>query len=188
MQVKHYILITAIILAVLLASDFTLIFLKLNDTEDGYITKVVYPSKVFRSDRKILWRFVVHNVNCSENDDGEAWFFFISYINDAVWVNEYNDTTYQYWSCEKGETIARIYQISAFDWVVRPVRQNVRVELYWHYGNNSYLMDSINFTFDVWIKMPLNNLYALGYFAIHLIACLVLFFYYQCENMEDLWK
>jgi hypothetical protein len=188
MQVKHYVLITAIILAGLLASDFTLIFLKSNDTKDGYITKVIYPYKVFRSDENILWRFVVHNVNCSENDEGEAWFFFIFYIDDAIWVNEYNDTTYQYWSCERNENITLSYQTRAPDWVIRPVRFNVRVELYWYYGNNSYLMDSINFTFEVWTKMPLNNLYAEGYFVIYLIACFALFFYYQCENMENLWK
>jgi hypothetical protein len=188
MQVKAYVLITVIVLAGLLVSDFILIFSNSNDSKDGYLKKVIYPSKVWRSDENILLEFVVHNINCSENDEGEAWFFFMFYINDAVWMDEYNDTTYQCWSCKKGENRTLRYRGGNIRWVIRPVRFNVRVELYWHYGNSSYLMDSVNFTFEVWIKMPLTNVYALGYFIIYSIVCFALFFYDQCENMENLWK
>lgn len=154
-----------------------------NGDENARFTKETY-SKRIRVDAKDTWTFTIYNANRSDNDKNAARFFFMWYVDNELWLNEYNDTQYRTWSCDKSSTVTRSYDIRGWQ-AIRPVSHGLRVELYWDSNGTAHLEDTTSFTFDVIVHIPLQHIYATGYFAAYLIACFVLFSYIYIQGLDE---
>ena len=151
--------------------------------QDARFTKVSYQSKIL-TNTKDVWTFTIYNANCSDNGPNASRFFLIFYVDNELWLNEYNDTQYMTWSCGNGSTVSRNYQIREWQ-TVRPAAHDLRVELYWNRNGAAYLEDTTSFSIDVMVHIPLQHIYATGYFAAYLIACIVLFSYDYVLGLEE---
>lgn len=124
---------------------------------DAYFTEVEYPkSKIYQADAS-AWRFTieltVHNVNCSADIWGRAWFFFIIYKDGELSWNEYNDTTYKTWQCNKSTQVRARIAASIPTWS-GPKTYNYKIELYWDYEGTPYLQDTTSFTITLALFIP----------------------------------
>ena len=153
------------------------------EEENAMFTKVTYSPKI-PVNTKDTWTFVIYNANCSENGQNTARFFLILYDDNELWLNEYNDTEYKTWSCNKSSTVTRKYNIRGWQ-VTRPASRDLRVELYWDNNGTISLQDVTSFTIEIIIHISLQHIFATGYFAAYLIACFVLFSYVYIQGLDD---
>jgi hypothetical protein len=151
--------------------------------QDARFTKVSYQSKI-PTDSQDTWTFTIYNANCSDSGPNASRFFLIMYVDNELFLNEYNGTQYQTWPCSVGSTATRNYRIREWQ-TVRPTAHDARVELYWNNNGTTYLEDTSSFSFDVLVHIPLQHIYATGYFAAYLIACFVLFSYDYVLGLEE---
>lgn len=133
---------------------------------------------------KLTWTFVIYNANCSENEQNTARFFLVLYTDNELLLNEYNDTQYKTWSCNKTSTVTQNYNIQGWQ-DMRPTSHNLRAELYWADNSTFRLEDTTSFTVNVIVHIPLQHILATGYFAAYLIVCFVLFYYVYVKGLDD---
>lgn len=151
--------------------------------QDARFTEVAYQPKIL-SNTKDIWTFTVYNANCPDSDQNATRFFMIFYVDNELWLNEYNGTQYGTWPCGKDTTVTRKYNIREWQ-TVRPTSHDLRVELYWSSNGTARLEDTTSFTVDVMIHIPLQHIFATGYFAAYLIACFALFSYDYVLGLEE---
>jgi hypothetical protein len=149
--------------------------------KDAYIMHVTYNAKI-RAQTLDLWNLTVHNINCAENDQGEAWFFFRFYLYSELWWDEYNSTSYRTWLCNKGDTVSRGYQIKGWN-ILEPASYNLKIELYCFHNGTFHLEDAISSSIVVTMLMSLQHIYAFSYLAVYLIACFILLFFYYIAGL-----
>jgi membrane protease YdiL (CAAX protease family) len=113
----------------------------------AYFTKVGYPATVYEG-QSCAFSFTVYNKNCTANEEGNASFYFIFYVDSDVWLNEYNSTSYKIWQCNMGASVMRGYAVPPWFTMVPDVH-DVRVELYSYYENVSQLQDVVSFPVSV---------------------------------------
>ena len=123
------------------------------------------------------WSFTVRNENCGTPESGEAWFFLKIFIDDQLWWNEFNDTEYKIWRCDKGSTIKLTYIVAEWD-EFTPRTHRVAVKLYYYYNNQSYLQDVRTFEVNVIVPMKISHLYAFSYMVLYIFSSLALLYYY----------
>jgi membrane protease YdiL (CAAX protease family) len=141
----------------------------------AYFTQVKYPAIAYEG-KVSAWNLTIYNKNCTSNDEGKAFFFFKFYIDGDPWWNEYNDTDYKTWQCNKESSTTRLYGISTWE-TMKPVAHNLKIELYWYDGNASRFQDAVSFPISVVIYVEPGNLMVTSYFTIYLMAILFLGFY-----------
>jgi hypothetical protein len=146
-------------------------------------TQVKYQTTI-PSDTPDIWTFTTHNINCSENDEGMAQFFFEFYVDGSLSFDEYNSTTYRTWNCTKGQTVSNSYTAAAWS-TISPVTHDIRIELYWYHNGTSVLEDTALFNISVTVFMPLQNIYATSYLALYLMACFLLLMYDYVLSLEE---
>jgi hypothetical protein len=122
-------------------------------------------------------------VNCSENDQGAARFFFKFYSDNELWFDEYNSTRYRTWSCSKGSAATHQYEINPWS-PIQPITHDTRIELYWYRDGTAHLEDTASFTVTVTLLIPLQHILATGYLAAYLIACFLLLSYDYVAGLE----
>jgi len=149
--------------------------------KDAYIKSLTYKSQI-RAQTPDLWNLTVHNVNCAENDQGEAWFFFRFYIDGKLWWDEYNSTGYRTWLCHKGEFVSRGYQIKSWN-ILEPNSHDLKIELYRFHNGTFLLEDAITSSIVITMFMPLQHIYAFSYLAVYLIACFISLFFYHIAGL-----
>jgi len=123
------------------------------------------------------WSFVVRNENCGTSESGEAWFFLKIFVDDQLWWNEFNDTEYKIWRCDKGSTIKLTYIVAEWN-EFTPRTHKVAVELYYYYNNQSYLQDVRTFEVNVTVPMMISHLYAFSYMVLYIFSSLAFLYYY----------
>ncbi|MEM1588841.1 MAG: hypothetical protein QW175_00285 [Candidatus Bathyarchaeia archaeon] len=151
--------------------------------KDAFFSRVNVSEKIL-SGTVNTWTFTVHNRKCSENDDGDAWFFLRFYIDGEIWWDEYKSTSYKLWLCRKGENVTRSYSFRGLEEVL-PVAYKVKVELYWWHMEEAHKEDELSFTVVVTMIIPLRHIYATSYFAFYLILCSVSAFGYYVSALEQ---
>lgn len=116
---------------------------------DAYFTSVEYPkSKIYQaSEREWVFtlKFTVYNANCSVDTWGRAWFFFKIYQNGELWWDEYKNTTYGTWQCNRSSMVQRSLLERIPVWT-GPKTYNFKIELYWDYEGVPYLQDTTALT------------------------------------------
>jgi len=153
------------------------------EQKNANFVKVTYTPRILAG-AKDTWTFVIYNANCSENGQNTARFFLVLYADNELWLNEYNDTQYKTWSCNKTSTVTHNYGIKGWQ-AIRPTSHDLRVELYWANSGTFRLEDTTSFTIDVMVHIPLQHIFAAGYFGAYLIACFVLFYYVYIKGLDD---
>jgi hypothetical protein len=153
------------------------------EQKNASFVKVTYTPRILAGAQD-TWTFVIYNANCSENGQNTARFFLVLYTDNELWLNEYNDTQYKTWSCNKTSTVTHNYNIRGWQ-AVRPTSHDLRVELYSTNNDTFRLEDTASFTIDVMVHIPLQHIFATGYFAAYLIACFVLFLYVYIKGLDD---
>jgi len=153
------------------------------EQKNANFVKVTYAPRILAG-AKDIWTFVIYNANCSESGQNTARFFLVLYTDNELWLNEYNDTQYKTWSCNKTSTVTHNYNIREWQ-AIRPTSHDLRVELYWANNGTFRLEDTTSFTIDVMVHIPLQHIFATGYIAAYLIACFVLFFYVYIKGLDD---
>ncbi len=150
--------------------------------ENAYFTKVEYPeSKIYQAN-KDEWSyrvcFTVYNVNCAVDTSGRAWFFFKFYRNDELWWNEYNNTLYKTWQCNKSSTVRREYVGSIPVWR-GPETHDFKIELYWDCEGTHCLQDTTSFTITcvLFIHSLLLEIEAMSYLSVYSFIIIGLIFY-----------
>lgn len=131
--------------------------------KDAYIAHVGYNSRI-RVQTDENWNFTVFNRKLNDSQ-----FFFMFYLDDKLWLDEYNSTSYSTWRCEKGRSASRCYGLPRWN-SLEPLRQNIRVDLYASHNGTFILEDEVSFSIAVTVLMPLQHIYATSYFALYLIA------------------
>jgi hypothetical protein len=150
--------------------------------QQAKFTQVINSARI-RAGTRDTWTFTVFNVNCSENDQGAARFFFRFYADNGLWFDEYNSTRDGTWSCSKGSTVSRRYDIDPWN-PIQPVTHDTRIELYWYSDGTAHLEDTASFTVTVTLRISLQHILATGYLAAYLIACFLLLSYYYVAGLE----
>jgi hypothetical protein len=150
--------------------------------QQAKFTQVIHSARI-RAGTRDTWIFTVFNVNCSENDQGPARFFFRFYADNELWFDEYNSTRYGTWSCSKGSTVSRHYDINPWN-PIQPITHDTRIELYWYSDGTAHLEDTAPFAVTVTLHIPLQHILATGYLAAYLIACFLLLSYYYVAGLE----
>ena len=153
------------------------------EQKNANIVKVSYNPRI-PAGAKSTWTFVIYNANCSENGQNMARFFLVLYTDNELLLNEYNDTQYKTWSCNKTSTVTRNYNIRAWQ-DMRPTSHDLRAELYWTDNSTFRLEDTTSFTVNVIVHIPLQHILATGYLAVYLIVCFVLFYYVYVKGLDD---
>jgi hypothetical protein len=153
------------------------------EQKNANFVKVSYNPRI-PAGAKAAWTFVIYNANCSENGQNMARFFIVLYTDNELLLNEYNDTQYKTWSCNKTDTVTRNYNIRAWQ-DMRPTSHDLRAELYWTDNSTFRLEDTTSFTVNVIVHIPLQHILATGYFAAYLIVCFVLFYYVYVKGLDD---
>jgi hypothetical protein len=153
------------------------------EQKNANFVKVSYNPRI-PAGAKAAWTFVIYNANCSENGQNMARFFIVLYTDNELLLNEYNDTQYKTWSCNKTDTVTRNYNIRAWQ-DMRPTSHDLRAELYWTDNSTFRLEDTTSFTVNVVVHIPLQHILATGYFAAYLIVCFVLFYYVYVKGLDD---
>jgi hypothetical protein len=153
------------------------------EENNARFAKVTYTPRI-HVDTKDTWSFTIYNANCSESGQNAARFFLILYDDNELWLNEYNDTQYRTWSCDKSSTVTHNYTIRGWQ-VIRPTSHDLRVELYWDNNGTARLEDTTSFTIDVMVHIPLQHIFATGYFIAYLIICFALFSYVYIQGLDE---
>jgi len=152
-------------------------------TKEVYFASIRYVPRIPANDTD-TWSLTVHNINCTNNGTGQAWFFLAFYIDGESWWDEYNNTNYRIWRCDKGQTVTNSYKIDAWN-VMEPVTRNVKVELYWYLDGKYYLKDVASFNIDIALFLPLHHIYVFGYLVVYLMACFILFLNLYVTGLEE---
>ncbi len=153
------------------------------EQKNANFVKVSYNPRILAG-AKASWTFVIYNANCSENGQNTARFFLILYTDNEPLLNEYNDTQYKTWSCNKTSTVTQNYNVRGWQ-DMRPTSHELRAELYWTDNNTFRLEDTTSFTINIIVHIPLQHILATGYFAAYLIVCSVLFYYVHAKGLDD---
>lgn len=156
---------------------------KAQGESNAKFTQVKYQA-IIPSGMPDSWTFVVHNTNCSENDEDTAHFFFEFYVDDSLSFDEYSSTAYRTWNCTRGKTVSNSYMVSGWS-TMAPVNHDVRIELYWYHNGTSILEDTALFSVGVSVFMPLQDIYATSYFVLYLAACFLLLMYDYVLSLEE---
>lgn len=156
---------------------------KSQNKESANIANVDYAAEI-PSNNPVLWSLTIHNVNRSENEQGEARFFFEFYADETLFFDEYNSTRYKTWLCTEGETVTHRYQLSPWQ-DITPVTRDLKIKLYWFYNATATLEDTASFKVSTTILMPLQHIYATSYLAIYLMACFLLLTYDYISSLEE---
>jgi len=151
--------------------------------QEAKFKQVTYSARI-QAETADTWTFTVYNANCSENDQGEARFFFRFYADNEPWLDEYNSTQYRTWNCSKGSTVSHSYRIIGWN-IIQPVAHDLRIELYWYRNGTVVLEDTASFTIAVTLHITLQHIFATGYLVAYLIACVLLFSYDYVEGLEE---
>lgn len=174
---------TSIVFVCLIVAAFLLPSAQAQGEGNAKFTQVKYQARI-PSGTMDTWSFVVHNTNCSENDEGMARFFFEFYVDDSLSFDEYNSTAYRTWNCTRGQTVSNSYSVSGWS-TITPLTQDVRIELYWFHNGTSSLEDTALFKVGVSVFMPLQDIYATSYLVLYLIACFLLLMYDYLLSLEQ---
>jgi len=142
---------------------------------DAYFTKVRHGATAYEGSN-FTWSLTIYNKNCSTDSEGEAYFYFVFYLDDDLWWDEYNNTDYQIWQCNKGDSTTRSYGVSSWH-TIKPVAHELRIELYWYDGNASQLEDFSSFPVPVAVHAEPASLMVTSYLFIYLITTFFLAFY-----------
>jgi hypothetical protein len=151
--------------------------------QEAKFTQVTY-SAIIHAETMDTWTFTVYNANCSENDQGEAQFFFRFYADNELSFDEYNSTQYRTWNCSKGSTVSHSYNIVGWG-DTQPATHDLRIELYWYRNDTAVLEDTASFTVAVTLHITLQHIIATGYLIVYLIACFLLFSYDYVQGLEE---
>jgi hypothetical protein len=151
--------------------------------QQATFTNVAYSATIHEG-ASDTWTFTIHNLNCSENGQAAARFFLKFYVDNELFFDEFNSTSYKTWLCNEGSTISHNYRINPWS-TIRPIAHDVRVELYWYINGTAHLEDANVFTVAVTIHIQLQDIFATGYLIAYLIACFVLLAYNYAEGLEE---
>lgn len=137
------------LILVILISPILMLPVNAYVARDACLVEVAYPkSKIYQTDTE-TWRFTivltVRNEFCSADALGASWFFVKIYDDGKLWWNEYNDTAYRIWRCNRSSTVKRYYEAKISTWN-RPKIHNIKIELYWYCNGTPYLQDTTSFT------------------------------------------
>jgi hypothetical protein len=148
---------------------------------DAYFADAIHATKL-RAREDDNWIFTVHNVNCVENDEGEASFFFKFYLDGELWWDESESTSYRTWLCKRGDNVTLSYKINRWN-VIQPVLRNAEIELYWFNGGNPQLEEAISFDFSVTTLVSLQHIHATSYLLAYLMVCFIILSYYYVTRL-----
>lgn len=141
----------------------------------AYFTQVEYPAVAYEG-KDSVWNLTIYNKNCTTNGEGNASFFFKFYLDGDPWWNEYNNTDYKTWQCNKGNLVTRLYTISTWN-TMKPVNHELKIELYCYNGSISQLQDAASLPVSVAIHTEPSNLIISSYITVYLIPIFLLGFY-----------
>lgn len=151
--------------------------------QQATITQVTYSATIYAGTSD-TWTFTVHNLNCSENDQSTAQFFFRFYVDNELFYDEFISTGNKTWPCNIGSTVSRKFRVNPWN-PMRPVDHDVRIELYWYHNGTAILEDVASFTVAVTLHISLQDIFATGYLIAYLIVCFLLFAYNYAEGLEE---
>lgn len=144
--------------------------------KNAYIKDIKYEVTI-QSNKFSEWIITVYNANCTVVPNQKAMFFLKFYLNDQLWLDEYNHT----WECGINESVERRYRIRSPD-VMDPRVYDVKIELYWFDGYSSRIEDFITFDIMITLLIPLQHIRALSYLVAYLLICIGAFsFFYISE-------
>jgi len=150
------------------------------ETKGAYIKEVEYPKYKIHQKNDEVWSFqievVVDNIDCSNDGSEKALFFFKMYINDALWWNECNETSYRLWECTGGSTITRHYRISVPIWL-GPNNHLFRIELYWYNNGTAYLQDAASFMVTCALRVSVHHQFPLAWLSLYILTIFLLSLY-----------
>jgi len=149
---------------------------------DAYFIRVNYTPKI-QANKADTWIFTIYNAECMTNENGEAWFFLVFYIDGESWWDEYNKTSYKIWRCDKGDNVTKGYGVEGVK-TMEPLTREIKVELYWYSNGERYLEDALSFSIDVTLLLPLYHIYVSSYLIVYLIACAMLLLNYYITALE----
>lgn len=141
----------------------------------AYFTKVKHPATAYEG-KNCTFSFTVYNKNCTTNGEGNAYFYFMFYLDGDVWWSEYNNTDYQIWQCNTGSSVTRGYLVPSWG-TIKPVVHDLRIELYWYDRNVSQLQDVASFSISVAVHVEPGSLIISSYVFVFVIVLLFLGFY-----------
>jgi membrane protease YdiL (CAAX protease family) len=141
---------------------------------EAYFTKVRYPAVCYEGENS-TWILTVYNQNFTTDIEENAYFYFMFYLDDSIWWNEYNNTNYKIWECKRGSWITRSYGVSSWD-TIQPVVHDLKIELYSYDGNSSLLQDVVQFPIKVAVHAELSNLMVFSHLVVYLLVILLLGF------------
>ncbi len=130
------------------------------------------------------WTFTISNAECTGDNQTAARFFFEVELEGQIYFDEYNSSTYKTWPCNKGQTVSHHYQTDVWS-VSRPERRDLTVRLYWFTNGVARLEDTASFSIGISMLVPFQHIYVIGYLALYLIACFLLFSYDYVVGTED---
>jgi membrane protease YdiL (CAAX protease family) len=158
----------------------------MEEARAAYFTKVEHPATAYEG-KNFVFSFTVYNKNCTTNGEGNAYFYFMFYVDGDVWWSEYNNTDYRIWQCNMGSSVTRGYVVPPWG-TIKPVVHDVRIELYWHYGNVSQLQDVVSFDVPVAVHAELGSLTISSYLFIFLIVLLFLGLYALMNGSIEIYS
>lgn len=141
---------------------------------DASFTKVRYPTLCYEGE-KSKWILTIYNQNFTADSEENAYFYFMFYLDDSIWWNEYNNTNYKIWQCKRGSSVTRSYGVSSWN-IIKPIVHNLKIELYSYYGNSSQLQDVVQFPIKVAIHAELSNLMVFSNLVVYLLVISLLGF------------
>lgn len=147
------------------------------------ITSLQY-TPLIQSGSSDTWTFTITNAECTGDNQTAARFFFEVELEGQIFFDEYNTSTYKTWPCDKGQTVSHHYQTDV--WVVtRPETRDLTVRLYWFTNGVAHLEDTASFSIGISMLVPFQHIYVIGYLALYLIACFLLYSYDYVIGTED---
>jgi hypothetical protein len=150
------------------------------ELKSAYIAEVYYPESEVYQTFGNTWNFTldltVHNVECSDNASGQAWFFFKIYRNEEIWWDEYNNSTYKVWRCTVGGIQRRSYRVLIPTWE-DPKDYDFKIELYWNHGDVFHLQDTTCFTVTCALLLDPKHQVVLAYLSIYSFVIIILSLY-----------
>ena len=173
----------SIVFICLLFAVFWFPSVKAQGEGNAKFTQVEYQASV-PSGAADTWTFTILNINCSENGEDTAQFFYEFYVDGSLFFNEYNSTTYRTWNCTKGQKDSNSYEAPVWS-DSTPVTHDLKAELYWFENGTVRLEDTATFTVGVTVFMSLQNIYCTSYLALYLIACFLLLLYDYVLSLEE---
>jgi len=145
----------------------------------AYFTKVGHPATAYEG-KNSTFSFTVYNKNCTTNGEGNAYFYFMFYLDGDMWWNENNSTDYQIWQCNMGSSVTRSYAVPPWR-AMKPVVHDLRIELYSYDRNVSQLQDVVSFPISVVVHVEIESMIISSY--IILLGIVLLFLgYYMLTN------